>query len=291
MVVIWNPRARRAEKLRALRGRLESERGVEVREATSRRQTSALAMAAARRGARIVVAAGGDGTVSAVASGLAGAGASLGVLPLGTANDLARTLGFPHDPEAAWVGLHRTTVRRMDCLELRSEGKRRLVINMLVAGNGADVTAETTRKIKSRWGPLSYMRGAARVLRHVKRWPVRLVVDGEPPVVGAMLTFAVGNGPRAAGGLEFVPGANPADGRLNLVVMMDAPGAEIAAVAARLVLGGAPKGKHVLALDGTTLHVSSTRPFPLSADGEVLWHARRMRMRVLKGALRVALPR
>src|SRR5574338_924711 len=99
--IVWNARAGSAGDVEpeALRARLGND--VEVLEVSEQRSPAACARAALEDGAELVVAAGGDGTVSAVAAELVGRSARLGVLPLGTANSFAAALGIPADLDGA----------------------------------------------------------------------------------------------------------------------------------------------------------------------------------------------
>src|SRR5262249_20958068 len=103
--VIFNPRAGGAEPAEVWRGLTHhfgpGDAGVVVHETAREEDPAATARAAAGRGYDVIVAAGGDGTVSKVANGVIGTPARLGIIPLGTANVLARELGIPIDPDAA----------------------------------------------------------------------------------------------------------------------------------------------------------------------------------------------
>lgn len=287
MLILWNDAARGARRAAALRRSLSSSPGVDLVVTRSALHASRAARAGAARHA-VVVAAGGDGMIASVAGGLVGTRARLGILPLGTANDLARTLGIPLDPALAAEALASPATRRLDALELTAGSRRRIVVNMIVVGNGARVTRRATSQVKSRWGPWSYMRGAAGVLRGLRRWRVRMTL-GRRVVEHVALSVAFANGPTTAGGLRIAEHADPADGRVDVVTLDDAPPAAMTAILARLVVGLSIEGDHVKSMRARRVDLACGVPIPLSADGEPLGTVRKLSVRVLPGALRVVM--
>lgn len=107
-----------------------------------------------------VILGGGDGTLNPSAAGLRDSGLPLGILPLGTANDLARTLGVPEDPEraAAVIADGRTT--RLDLGYVNG----RPFFNVASLGLSVDITRRLTKVMKRRWGRLAYPIAAAAVI-------------------------------------------------------------------------------------------------------------------------------
>lgn len=289
VLILWNPSARRASRQAALARWLERQDGVVVRQTTSRTQARLLARAAAARGVPLVLAAGGDGSAAAAAMGLVGAGSRtrLGLLPLGSANDLARLLGVPLDPREAFDAQLGCRSRRMDVLELTHDRRRRVVLNVVAIGNGAVVSEGASRATKRRWGHWAYLRSAAHVIRSLQRWEIDLRRDEGSRERRSILTFVVANGPRSAGGIAVAPGAEPFDGLLDVVSLQDAPPTEIAAVIARLLLADEMRGDHVISWRGSRVRLLAREPMPLAADGDPLPAALRIDVRVRKAALRV----
>lgn len=198
--VIFNPasarRARTPEELRAVLGdrRLDwvrTEHLGDVREAARRWRCG------------LLVVAGGDGTLNEAVLGLGQAGfpedVTLALLPTGTGNDLARTLGVPADPGGAGEVLRAGRVRSLDAARSRS-GKvgERFFVNVAVGGAGAKVSeAADDEGFKDRWGKLAYLRAFLDVARIFDALDVRLVIDGDERRVRA-LNVAV-DGPRPSG--------------------------------------------------------------------------------------------
>ena len=312
--VILNPGARTGgdrEALERLRPLIE---GWEVRLSERPGHARELARSAAADGFTTVIAAGGDGTINEVVNGLAsapagGGGPRLGVLPLGTGNDLARLLGLPPEPEEAVSILRRGACRRLDLGEMRSGGERRFFLNVAAGGFAGEVDRALTPEIKRAWGPLAYLRAATTALSEIDTYRVHARfegVDGARRSGGAetleidALNVVVANGRFAGGGLPIAPWARPDDGLLDVVVIPTMSLAGLVALAP-LVLTGRHLGGEVdgpadggeddvrrlpICLRCRGVELESDPPMPWNTDGELIGE-RTPSFRVLAGALRV----
>ncbi len=173
------------------------------------------------QGAERIIAGGGDGTINAVATALVGDGrdkpkTTLGVLPLGTANDFARGCGLPADDLTECLRIACTRkARPMDV----GKANNRFFINVASAGFGAEITATTPIELKKRLGGTAYsLVGLAKVFS-LTPYTGRLLVPGEDPMSGEMLFMAVGNNRYAGGGFDVAPQARIDDGLLDLAVV------------------------------------------------------------------------
>ncbi len=175
---------------------------------------SAIARRAVRRGAELVVACGGDGTVNAVAEALAGSGAALGILPLGTGNLLAGNLGVPSRREQAIEVLCTGASRRID---LGRVGER-VFVGMAGLGLDAAMVADVPDGLKARIGWPAY---AVAIVRHLRDrgTAVELELDGRRVRHTGVRTLLIGNIGRLHGGLELLPEAAPDDGLLDVIVL------------------------------------------------------------------------
>lgn len=222
------------------------------------------------RDGRTVVLMGGDGSVhTAVATlrrrGELSPGVPLGLVPLGTGNDLARTLGIPLDPAGAAQALLDGGPRRLDLVVDDAGG---VVVNAVHLGVGAEAAARASG-LKDRLGKAAYPVGSVLAAAGSTGWDLRVEVDGaHVPIDGPVLMVAVANGRTIGGGAELAPGAEPDDGLLDVVV------ATSTGPLAKLGFGVALKdGEHVerddvTALRGSTVSVTGD-PFPVNADGEL----------------------
>ncbi len=214
-------------------------------------------------GASRILVAGGDGTVCETAEGLAEAGGAceLGVLPLGTGNDAARTLGIPLDVEAAARAALGGTVREVDLIRIGD----RLVLNAIGIGLTADINQRAAR-IKWIRGIAVYLGTAAVSLFKFKAPQIRIMVDGRE-ITSTMTILAVHNGPTTGGGFALTPNAVPDDGLLDATLVPDVP------VTGRLQrLIGALRGTlHTMdgsiALQAKTLELFHDEPLAVHFDG------------------------
>lgn len=165
-VVLWNPRASRATAalLDEVRTHLHPSKVTELAEGENPVERARACLAS--RPDRIV-AAGGDGTVSAVAAALLELGAQapqLGVLPLGTSNSFSLAMGIPADLHEAIALLETEGTRTIDAATVESsEGRRTMILHCMI-GIHADTIAQASGEAKERWGVLAYVASALRQL-------------------------------------------------------------------------------------------------------------------------------
>ena len=248
-------------------------------EVTATADAAELRRAVEGRGDRRLVVLGGDGSVHAAVTALDAAGGldpeeSVGIIPLGTGNDLAQALGLPLDPaESAAVVL--TGVRRR--LDLLRDDAGGLVVNAVHLGAGARAAAEAAR-FKDRLGVAAYPLGAAMAGVSAAGWKLRVCVDGR--VVGhgtagwspdgseAVLMAAVCNGPTIGGATPLAPDAILDDGLLDVVVSTATGPLARAAFAAALTTGRHVERDDVLVVRGREVTVDGG-PVDLVADGDL----------------------
>ncbi len=177
IVVIWNRRAGTAMDVSAETVQRDlaaaTGRSVTIEEITEERDLDACVSAAIASGAGTIVAAGGDGTVSAVAAAISDR-ALLGVLPLGTSNSFAAALGIPADPAGAIAVIAGAESRPIDLAYVTtSEGRKAMVLHCMV-GFHADAIGNTSVESKRRWGVLAYAGSAMRELANLQSFSVEL---------------------------------------------------------------------------------------------------------------------
>jgi len=191
-----------------------------------------IAAAAVRSGEDVVVAAGGDGTICEVVQGLHDAkGGALGVLPLGTGNDAARTLGLPLELERAARVILEGGRRRVDLMRAGDH----VVLNAIGIGllGAININAADIKLVR---GIAAYLAAAVGTL-FTYRSPEIGVSDGVFRYKGGMTILAIHNGPTTGGGFRLAPAAVPDDGALDACLVGPV------GIAGRLVrLGAALKG-------------------------------------------------
>jgi diacylglycerol kinase (ATP) len=253
-----------------------------------------LARDAALAGCSPIVAAGGDGTVSEVVNGLADAAGKdaplgpLGILPVGTANDIVDTLGIPRELAAAAQVLAHGRTRLMDLGEVNG----RLFVNNSAIGLEPFVTL-IQQRIRRIQGPPRYLLAALRGIVARPRWNMRLEWD-DGSYDGPVTLVAIGNGPRSGGLFYMAPHADPFDGRLTFVYGFRSSRLQLLRLLPRTLRPGA--GSYV-EMDGiseihaTWLRVRIDGPAPAHADGEVFAPAiGALEYRILPARLQMLVP-
>jgi len=243
-----------------------------------------LAREAVRSGVGLVLASGGDGTVTACVAGVAGSGIPLGVLPCGTGNLLARNLGLPLAlPEALAVALAGRDRR----LDVGTANGRPFVV-MAGIGFDAAMLAGASERLKDRVGWAAYVLSALRLL-HERPFRVLLRADEGPPRRRWASAVIVGNVGSLQGSIRLLPDAAPDDGVLDVAVLTAWGWAGWLGLAADVLLRRRRTGR----LDRLTcreLIVQARRARPWEADGEVTGTARLLRVSVQPGGLLLRVP-
>ncbi|HEX2075897.1 MAG TPA: diacylglycerol kinase family protein [Geodermatophilus sp.] len=252
--------------------------GAEVTVARTADEAELVEAVAGRAGRRLVVM-GGDGSVHAVVRALDRVGGldpaePLGIIPRGTGNDLARSLGLPLDPAEGAAAALGGTPRALDLLRGDDGG---LVVNAVHVGLGARAGAEAMR-FKGALGTAAFPLGAALAGVSNSGWHLRVEVDGEVAASEeagwaadgrtGVLMVAVCNGATIAGGTPLAPDARPDDGLADVVVSTATGPVARAAYGAALLAGRHVERPDVLVVRGREVTFSGP-PVELNADGEI----------------------
>jgi YegS/Rv2252/BmrU family lipid kinase len=268
MIVVFNPAAglRRTNLLwRVLDVLVANGVRVELSETHGPGHARALAREAARAGASMVVAAGGDGTIAEVANGLLGSPARLGVIPLGTANVLAHELTLPFAPRAVAAALAFGRTRSLSPGMVCGPTGSRLFVQMLGVGFDAHVVHRLWAPLKRTLGRGAYALQTLRELMRYRFRPIRLHLDGEETQTGSVI---VSKGRLYGGRFLLAPGACAEQPGFSVVLFDHAgPGAALLYAAALPLdlLGSAPGVRHVRAL---RIDFVGNDAVPVQADGD-----------------------
>ncbi|HYE48956.1 MAG TPA: lipid kinase [Azospirillaceae bacterium] len=284
-LLIVNPRARGGGGDADAIAGVMRENGLVVQYASAGGRDEMAATIRAHAGAvDLVVVGGGDGTLNAALPGLIDTGLPLGILPLGTANDLARTLGIPADPlEAARIAAT-ADPRPVDVGEVNGVH----FFNVASIGLSVDLARELTREMKARWGVLGYAIAGFRVLKRLRPFRADIRIGGVVHRVKSV-QVGIGNGRHYGGGMTVEEDAAVDDGRLD-VYSIDVRGWwELPLLYPAFRSGRHGRWENVHVWDCTEVEVATRRPLPVNTDGE-LTTATPARFRVLPGAVRIACP-
>ncbi|SEA33226.1 diacylglycerol/lipid kinase family protein [Leifsonia sp. 21MFCrub1.1] len=265
------------------------------------------------QGASLVLAAGGDGTVRAVAEALRGRDATLGIIPGGTGNLLARNLGIPFaSVEASCAVAFDGESRRMDmgvATAHRPDGSTTEHAFLVMAGVGIDAAmiANARPELKRRFGWLAYVDAAFRSLPTASKVPVRYRLDNGPERSAHVSTILVANCGALPGNMELIPDGELDDGLLDVAVVQPATVFGWLAIWRKVtwenrVLRRSSVGRRIIRftdrairtrlsyLRGASVELAVDAPEPFELDGDAFGDVLRLELRVDELALRVKAP-
>ena len=242
-----------------------------------------------------IVAGGGDGTLSEVATTLAHRDESadalptLGLLPLGTANDFARAAGIPDAPEDALRLLLGQAAMPIDLLKLEANGEIHWAANLASGGFGTQVTTETHEGLKKWLGGLAYVLTGLSKLGRIE--PLRASMRGPGfDWSGDFIALGIGNGRQAGGGQALCPEALVDDGLLDLTIVPPLEGELLATFGTAMTEGkDAALDRAAIRRALPWVEIASTEPLTLNLDGEPV-EATRFRIDCIPGRVRMHLP-
>ena len=212
-----------------------------------------------------VIVGGGDGTLNAAGPGLLATGLPLGVLPLGTANDFARSVGLPLDVAAAAGVIADGIVRLIDVGEVND----RLFFNVASVGLAADLAQRLTADSKRIFGRLSYAVSASHLLMEARPFHATLLI-GQQKIMVRTMQIAVGNGRYYGGGNIVAAGAQIDDGRLNLYSLEFSQVWRMALMLRSFKSGAHGAVREVRTACGDSFEIITRKPRPVNADGELV---------------------
>nr|WP_230320756.1 lipid kinase [Erwinia sorbitola] len=229
-----------------------------------RRNSSEIILAYADR-IDMVIIGGGDGSLNAAAKGLMHSGLPLGVLPLGTANDFARTIGIAHDLTLAVKTIAAGHQRPIDLGEVNGHP----FFNVSSIGFSATLAHHLTAESKKRWGTFGYALAAFKLLKQSRPFSATLEYDGIAEKVKTV-QVSVGNGRFYGGGMTVEQSAAPDDGRLDIYSLEVAHWWEMIALLPALRRGTHGRWRKVRTLSTTAMTLTTRRPHNINADGELI---------------------
>ena len=273
--VILNPVSGggRAARLREEIDRELSARGIDVvmKETKSPGHGRELAIDSARAGARIVVAAGGDGTIHDVANGLlrSETRTPLAVIPAGTGNDFAKIVPGARTRAEAYNTIAKPYVQEFDAGFAEWEGSSEFFVNGMGTGIDVEVVRQILR-LPNLPGPVKYLVGLFRALAVYRPVTLRATLPNET-VERSVMMFAVGNGICQGGGFYLTPHARPDDEQLELCVVAAIPLWKVPLVLPK-VLRGTHAGDPAVTMRSfrrVRFEKAGTNPLFFQLDGEL----------------------
>jgi diacylglycerol kinase family enzyme len=246
---------------------------------------------AVEQGASVVIGWGGDGTVMGAASALVGSDVSLGIVPGGTGNLLARNLGIPLDARRALEVAFTGDDRRIDLLDVYlGRGQRALSAVMCGMGWDADMMG-ASEALKRRVGWGAYVVQGA---RHIRQQPMRLrvSVDGGPEQQMYGRTVLIANVGTLVAGLDLIPEARADDGLLDVLIVDPSSPLDWARTSAGILRGrGADEDPSRTHLRGRDVVVTTGHARGRQIDGDTVSDGQGFHVKVLEQALAVRVPK
>lgn len=263
-------------------------RAYELYETTGDEDLAALVRDAYHRGLRSFAAAGGDGTISLVADGLARSDACLAILPIGTANVLAAELGIPGDIGAAIdLLLDAPACLAIDAMRI---GERYYLLHVGV-GITSLMHRDTGREAKRRFGRLAYVVTFLRWLLDFQPTRFMLVIDGVRRRHNASMVMLANGATLGTQPFRWAETTDPRDGRIDVCVLHARSFRDYLAFAwAALTSRQRHQERYKVFPAWRSISINSRRPLPVQADGEIIGDTP-VQITVVPGALKVVVPR
>jgi diacylglycerol kinase (ATP) len=289
--IILNPRAGSVRDLDNLMARLKRVPNAEIRLTGKRGSAQRFARTALRKGRDVIIAAGGDGTLNEVINGIGEnlGEARVGLIPLGTGNDFARTIGVPTDLDAAIDLIAAGETRAVDLVRVTSD-EVRYFVNVSAGGFSGLVDEKLTPEMKKTWGPLAYLRGAAAALSELRSYRTTLAFDNSESLMLDLYNVVVANGRYVGGGTLIAPEASIDDGLLDIVLIPQRSAAELALLAAQVAMGTHLTSAAIVFRRAANLTVNSKPGMWFNVDGELVGNEP-ARFEILPRALRFIAPK
>ncbi len=242
------------------------------------------AQQAVRDGAELVFVCGGDGTVMAAVTALAGTDVAMAVLPAGTGNLLAANLGLGDDPA---TGVEVALEGGRKRIDVGVAGDRCFAV-MAGMGFDAQMLEGTSEKAKKRIGWLAYVGGAVKHLRD-RPMRARIKLDDRPPMPRRPRSVIVGNVGRLQGGVRLLSKADPADGKLDVAVLSPNNLGHWASLAWAVVR----RSQRVPLMETFTaerVEIYTRRAQPRQLDGDLIEPGRSLKIHIKPRALLLCVP-
>lgn len=232
----------------------------------------------------LVIVGGGDGTLNAAIEAIIETQLPLGILPLGTANDLARTLAIPNSlPEACKI-IAAGNLRRIDLGWVN----HKYFFNVASLGLSVNITQQLTKEIKRRWGVFAYAVIALQVIWKSRPFSAEIRINDQSFLVKTV-QIAVGNGRYYGGGMAVVHDAAIDDQRLDLYSLEIDHWWQILPLLPAMRRGRHIQWPNVRALYGQEITVYTRKPHSINTDGEITTYTPAI-FRVIPQAIAIFVP-
>jgi diacylglycerol kinase (ATP) len=271
--LIANPGAGKPEESARqleLASRLLQQQGmqVDVALAKPKEEATPLAKQAVKDGYDMIIAMGGDGTLEAVLRAMVGRKTPMGIIPTGTQNNIAKSLGIPVELEAACALIASKHVRKLDVGKVKVKGKRLYFFELTAVGLVAALYPQTSKLAD---GKLSKIKDVALTLLHQEPDPeVFLTLDDESKIKVKTMLVVISNAPMFGANFLVAPDASVADGFLDVTVYPDFSKTEVLAYFAQIRSEGFSAKEKVQRYRASKIEIKTNPKMKVMADGVML---------------------
>lgn len=264
---------------------------VDVVIAKPKEKTIPIARKAVKDGYKVIIAMGGDDTIEAIIRGIAGSKVRLGMIPVGTANNLAKGLGIPDDVEKACEIIAKGKIRKLDMGEVRvGKGKKMPFFELVMVGIGAAVYPDALHVSKGRGGFASIKGAVQTVMAQESHPKVTLKINGESSITVETMLAIVSNVPLIGPNMLVDPNASTEDGLLDVSVYPNFSKAELLTYSTKVMNKiGIDDGK-IQRYRARKVTIKSKPKLEAMADG-VMLNKGKVKIKVHPGTLRVFAPK
>ena len=233
----------------------------------------------------VVVIGGGDGSVNAAIKGLLDTQLPLGLVPLGTANNLARTLNIPQSLSGACETIAQGHLQKIDLGWINGQ----YFLNVAGIGLSASVNQQVDKGLKRRWGVIAYVITALRLILKQRRFWAEIHCQGQTLSVRTY-QITICNGRYYGSGLKVAADAAINDQRLDLCSLEIQHWWQPFLLLPALVRGEYATGRGIRTLQGSEIEITTRKPYPIDTDGEITT-VTPARLKVIPEAIAVFAPR
>lgn len=210
---------------------------------------------------RYVIAVGGDGTVNEVAKGLAGSDTTMGIIPVGSGNGLARHLNIPMKMDEAVKVINKRLTERIDTVKINNE------LSVNVSGTGFDAHVAHKFAKNGKRGSIPYVKIAATEFQQYKTQAYKIVADGQPMFRNAFM-ISLANSAQFGNNALISPEAKIDDGLVDICILSEFPKVEAPALAARLFNRTMHKSNFLEIVRAKSVQIDTNHPIVCHIDGE-----------------------
>jgi diacylglycerol kinase (ATP) len=268
------------------------EHGIEVDVAVAKPKERAIPIArkAVQDGYKLIIGMGGDDTIEAIIRGMAGSKARLAMIPVGTANNLAKSLGIPESVDQACALIADGNMRKLDMGQVKMKNGTKLpFFELVMVGIGSALYPDALHASKGK-KLIPSLQGAIRtVLTHETKPKITIEMDGESSVRVETMLAVVSNVPLIGPNMLMYPDASMEDGLLDISLYPNFSKAELLAYTARTMDDTPPDDGKIQRYRAQTIKIKTSPKLDVMADGVMLGKGK-VKIKVLPGALRVIAP-